>query len=148
VTVQPHVRPWHEAELAELYASYKQLVLGLAAGLIFKDDLDGLGQDAVLLRDRSACAVAAATPGDEVRRATASVALAAEELVQAVDLVRRGRGDADEALDRVRERHRSLRRQVWRVLPFEYPSCGGEHSHGRSERHAHPSFETQRRSEA
>ena len=119
-----------EAELAELYASYKQLLLALAAGLIFEQDLAGVADHAALLHDRCVLAAEAARPHSAVGSATAGAALAAEELVEALHLIQLGHADADAGLARVRQRHRCLRRQVWAVLPFEYPSCASEHSHG------------------
>lgn len=119
-----------QVELGELYASYKQLVLALAAGLIFEQDLVGVADHAARLRERCVRAVAVARPESAVGTATAGAVLAAEELVDAVHLMQRRRGDTDAGLERVRQRHRSLRRQVWAVLPFEYPSCASEHSHG------------------
>ncbi|GAC1608890.1 MAG: hypothetical protein NVS3B26_07690 [Mycobacteriales bacterium] len=127
----------HRNELGELYTSYKQLVLALAAGLIFEDNLGGVTAHAVLLRDRCTSAVAAACPDPAVSRATEAVAVAVSELMETLDLVRDPHGEADAGLERVRQRHRSLRRQVWGVLPFEYPSCASEHSHGGQHKHQH-----------
>lgn len=122
-------------ELSELYSSYKQLVLALAAGLIFDGDLSGVADHAALLSEKCAVAVTTVDPESGLGRATTATALAAAELIQVVGSARCGSAYADAGLERVRQRHRALRRQVWGVLPFEYPSCASEHSHGGSHVH-------------
>lgn len=135
MTLQAHAASaTARSELGELYSSYKQLVMALAAGLILEGDLGAVTDHAALLQLRCACALATAGSAGGIARATASVARAVDELVVTLALVRRRDDDAEAGLERVRQRHRSLRREIWGVLPFEYPSCASDHSHGG---HAH-----------
>lgn len=117
-----------EAELAELYAEYKQLILAIAAALIVSQDLPDVVQQSRRLEAR--CMTAAINaPGPAVAAATTATALAAGELVEALASLGAPPGVARRALDQVRARHRWLRRQIWDVLPCEYPPCSSEHTH-------------------
>ena len=122
-------------ELGEAYAAYKQLVLALAAGMIFNHDLSGVADHAALLSERCVVALGAADRDTAAGRALAGAALAAAELGLVVGMARSGSADVAAGLARLRQGHRALRRQVWTVLPFDYPSCASEHAHGG--RHAH-----------
>lgn len=126
-----HIEPLSsQNELGEAYAAYKQLVLALAAGMIFDHDLSGVADHAALLSERCAVALAAADPDTAAGRALAGAALAAAELGLVVGMARSGSADAEAGIAWLRQGHRALRRQVWAVLPFDYPSCASEHAYG------------------
>jgi hypothetical protein len=110
-----------EAELRGLYGRYKHLALATGATLVLGAPRQALEQDAAeLLADARAAAAGAGANGPGL----AACVEAADELH---DLLARGGHD----VAAVRETHKRLRREVWKVIPCEYVPCcaaaGHEH---------------------
>jgi hypothetical protein len=108
-----------EAQLRELYARYKQLVLATGAALVLDAPREGLEREtAALLADARAAAVEPPAHGSQLR-ACVDAAAQLHRLLE-------GGGDDVAA---VRETHRRLRREVWQVLPCEYVPCCASPAH-------------------
>ena len=102
-----------EGRLRELYGRYKRLSLAAGAALVLDVHDDALEPEAsALLADARA---AAAADGMHAHQLEACVEAAAA----LHDLVAGGDGE----VEAVRETHRRLRREVWKVIPCEYVPC-------------------------
>lgn len=102
-----------ERRLRELYGRYKRLSLAAGAALVLDVRDEALEPEAAaLLAD--ARAAAAADGGDAPQLEACVEAAAALH-----DLIVRGDG----GVEAVRETHRRLRREVWKVIPCEYVPC-------------------------
>jgi hypothetical protein len=113
-----------DARVRELYGRYKSLALAAGASLVLGRSCDELAAETAQLLEDARAAVAA---HPSRRLQLEACARAAHELL--VLLV--GQGSDVEA---VRESHKHLRREVWKVVPCEYVPCcasmGQEHEQG------------------
>jgi hypothetical protein len=114
-------------DLGELYGRYKRLTLAAAAGLLAGEGSPELEDEVRALRADATHAVRDADSATLVQlRACANAAAELEQLVVGGQL-------SLEGVERVRQTHSELRREVWKVIPCEYVPCNAGASMHREE---------------
>jgi hypothetical protein len=118
------VRSEHDERVRELYARYKSLALAVGAALVLDAPRDELSAEALeLLEDARAALLV-----DSSRRVQLEACVGAAEKLR--DLLESDGFD----VEAVRDTHKRLRREVWKIVPCEYVPCCASTPHAHERR--------------